>query len=349
MKKTILFLLFALVQLSYSQWEPCNNGFIAEKINTLAYNGTEIFLGTDYGIFLSTNNGDNWINRGLSGINIQIIVFDGSNIFAGTYDRGIYLSTDKGIYWIHKINWELDTIVYSIAIKDKHIFAATNGGLFHSTDYGNTWHVTNNDIAYIQYSSVLISGNEIFAATAFDGVYYSTDNGDSWKRTNDTLPKNCIHTMALKDSKIFVGTFFGGVFLSTNNGDKWVEKDSEIHKPMEDTYNTKVEKNNTNCYLTSKITAYAISLDGQDTTEIFFDFKHADICSFVITNNNIFAGTGFGLYLSYDNGDNWQFRSRGLTNLYVTSLCANSEYIFAGTKNGKVFKAKLKDFNISNN
>ena len=40
-----------------ASWTAVNNGLTNPDINTLAINGTNIFAGTNEGVFLSTNNG----------------------------------------------------------------------------------------------------------------------------------------------------------------------------------------------------------------------------------------------------------------------------------------------------
>lgn len=59
---------------------------------------------------------------------------------------------------------------------------------------------------------------------------------------------------------------------------------------------------------------------------------------FVVSGNNIFAGTdGGGVFLSTDNGSNWSAVNDGLTSQDVWSLAVSGTNIFAGTHNGGVF------------
>lgn len=49
-----------------------------------------IFIGTSNGVYLSNNDGNNWIYTGLSNDNIQSLAFDSINIYAGTWSHGVW-------------------------------------------------------------------------------------------------------------------------------------------------------------------------------------------------------------------------------------------------------------------
>jgi hypothetical protein len=66
-------------------------------------------------------------NNGLYGGEINCIAISGNYIFAGTVGGGIFLSTDNGNSWIAKNNGLTNTMVRSIAISGDNIFAGTWG------------------------------------------------------------------------------------------------------------------------------------------------------------------------------------------------------------------------------
>ena len=79
-----------------AQWTQANGPFGA-KAQCIAVSGSNIFVGTFYGMFRSNNNGGLWteVNNGLTTTNITALAVSGNNIFAGT-SKGIFLSTDNG-------------------------------------------------------------------------------------------------------------------------------------------------------------------------------------------------------------------------------------------------------------
>ena len=68
-------------------WTPANNGLSNSSIKSLWVHGTHLFAATNNGIFLSSNNGANWINVS-AGLPANTIVYsitsDATDIYIGT-------------------------------------------------------------------------------------------------------------------------------------------------------------------------------------------------------------------------------------------------------------------------
>jgi len=270
MKKLIyslafLFILhnFVFINTCSCQWEPTNGPF-AGSVYSLAFSGNNIFAGTGNNVYLSTINGNNWIQTALYNQRINSLAAFGNNIFAGT-DSGVYYSANNGSSWTHTslnnqeiyslavsgINiyagtggfgvyysanngntWVQTTLnnqsVHSLAIDGNNIFAGTGNGVFLTTNNGNNWTQTalNNVTVY----SFAISGFNIFAGTAnfsgLGGVYISSNNGVSWSITS--LHNGTVNALAAEGTNLFAGTFSTGVFLSTNNGLSWINKNQGL-------------------------------------------------------------------------------------------------------------------------
>jgi len=62
-------------------------------VNDIVVSGTNLFAGTSYdGVFLSTDNGDNWIevNSGLTTTDVNAMAVSGTNLIAGTWGSGAW-------------------------------------------------------------------------------------------------------------------------------------------------------------------------------------------------------------------------------------------------------------------
>jgi ligand-binding sensor domain-containing protein len=60
----------------------------------------------------------------------------------------------------------------------------------------------------------------------------------------------------------------------------------------------------------------------------------------LIKGTDIFAGTnGGGIFLSTDKGINWNSIDSGITNMQITSLAMNNNYLFSGTRGDGVFRS----------
>jgi hypothetical protein len=169
MKKLSLLIIVVLsINNINAQWVTngpygANSGFI----NCLAINGSNIFAGSDSGVFLSTNNGGNWIavNNGLTNIDITSLAVSGSNIFAGTAGEGVFISTNNGANWKAVNNGLTSDTVNALVINGKNIFAGTNKGVFLSSDSGSNWTGINNGLLNTTVLSLALNNSTIFAGT----------------------------------------------------------------------------------------------------------------------------------------------------------------------------------------
>jgi photosystem II stability/assembly factor-like uncharacterized protein len=195
------------------------------QVNTLAINGSNIYVGAIGGMFRSTDNGTNWkeINNGIIANNINAIATDGINTFIGTsqfyeYPGGVYLSTNNGESWQYKSNgsvWHNKDIM-SLVLSGTRIFAGTYYGFLVSNDSGASWTDTGiNDII----KSFAVSGTNIFAGAYSGQVYLSTNNGVSWKHVDTGLPAQNLNSL-----KIFGDYIFAGL----NNSGVWKRSISEL-------------------------------------------------------------------------------------------------------------------------
>jgi hypothetical protein len=238
MKKIFVFLLFFITHYSliithcYSQWVQIPNGMgINRVVRTLAKSGNNILAGLhQHGVYLSSNNGTNWIQTSLNSKSVYSLATNGNDVYAGTIangimdtNAGIYRSTDNGINWT-QIGLHILT-VNSVVSNGNNIFAGAEYGLpgiegvYLSTNNGINWALTVLNNRYI--NSLAILGNNIFAGTVDYGVYLSINNGQNWTET--ALNNKTVYSLAVNGNNIFAGTD-SGVYLSTNNGTNWIQK-----------------------------------------------------------------------------------------------------------------------------
>ncbi len=271
-------------------------GLTDKLVLTFAMMGTNIFAGTEEGIFLSTNDGTSWtpINNGIPNFHwVTSLAVDGTKLFAGTDDEGVYLSTNNGTTWSPANNGLINTWVTSLAVSGTDLFAGTQGGLwgtngggvYCSTDHGANWFEVNNGLTDTSISALAVMGTNLFAGTNTAGVFLSTNNGTSWSSVNNDIPHNWgIEAFAVNDSNLYVSSEAYGIFVSTNNGIVWSAIDSG--------YNY----------------SNSIATDG----------------------SNLFIGGSSGVFLSTKSGKDWNQLNVGLSDTLVSTLAVSSAYLFAG-------------------
>lgn len=98
------------------------------SINCLSFNGYNIFAGTDSGIYISNNSGEIWTLASIMRTNIFSVISSNNIILAGTYNNGVFLSTNNGLNWINKNQGLYDnTTVLSSIITNNYVYAGTLG------------------------------------------------------------------------------------------------------------------------------------------------------------------------------------------------------------------------------
>jgi hypothetical protein len=279
-----------------------NNGLSgnAKWVHCLALSGTDIFVGTKNGVYLSTNNGGNWVpvSTGLpSNSTVRALAINGNNIFAGVSAmgiNGIYLSTNNGSNWTAVNNGLGNPVpeIFSLTVRGNDIFAGTRGYIYISSNNGGNWIQLNNGLPPgVEYAAITVNSNTIFAGTRYAfssgiisrGIYKSIDNGASWSPSG--LDYYSISAITIIGANIFVGST-SGISLSTDNGATWAFRND----------------------------AYPND-----------DFHKAPTYALIRYGANIFAAAGT-LQISTDNGNNW---APMLT--YCAALAIDSPYIFSGT------------------
>ena len=187
-------------------------------------------LSVGNGIYKSTDAGKTWahLGSGKEGLRdgqqipgLAIDPRDPNRVFAAVLghpygpgeERGIYRSTDGGETWQKVISKDKNTggsdvqidpsnadVVYASMWEvregpweDNNEFNGSNGGLFKSTDGGNTWQQLTNglpkDLAQIYVAIAPSQPRRLYATVGTSagklGVYRSDDSGASWSQVTD--------------------------------------------------------------------------------------------------------------------------------------------------------------------
>jgi hypothetical protein len=154
--------------------------------------------------------------------NVDAILSDGATTILGT-DLGIFLSTQAGGTWTRSnAGFKTFSRVKSLASIGSTIIAGTVfDGNYRSSDGGNTW-TSSNDGQY--GADILTARDSLLVFVYGPYVGVSFDNGQHWdKALTGLATSNTIHSVVTMGSTIFVGTQDSGVFLSNDIGQHWSE------------------------------------------------------------------------------------------------------------------------------
>lgn len=230
---------------SGASWSFKNNGLQVGTVNKLFidYDGniylSGILFNPGYGLYKSTDGGENWFGFADTLNNNPINYFEdvtiipnepGGIIYVSNY-YGVYRSTDNGVTW-QSTNYS-DPCARNIGINTNGYMFFGNAcaswfGIYRSTNLGLNWvrHT------FLGVSSMVYLRDGSIFASCYDsglgsfGIYKTTNNGDTWFNTN-TFTGLDVTTDFLLDTNDDIYASIGGqnpgIYLSTNTGNSWID------------------------------------------------------------------------------------------------------------------------------
>jgi photosystem II stability/assembly factor-like uncharacterized protein len=201
-----------------SVWSPVFTNFQEKRVlGVFETAGGTIFIGSDRGLFKSTNSGKSW--KQLHAVSWGKMV-ESNRVLLATSQGGILRSTDDGESWalviseggvgidVATIQGGFAAITYSTVSKTRRIRTSYDGGkTWQAIDAGlqahgfidpilppvnanrpaqgfsdSTWHPKDTTILPVPaYITTIIQVGENFFSGHSDGIYRSSDKGKTWK------------------------------------------------------------------------------------------------------------------------------------------------------------------------
>ena len=258
-----------------------------------------------------------------------ITVVDNGDIWATGYLdiqtslSAVYLSTDNGDTWVQKFSFS--SPILSIDVNPINGYVIINGmgragGLFRSTDRGETW------LRVIDtYGKALLvtPSGEIYFGTS-GSIFYSNDNGDTWiEKSNGLSSDKTVASLALgADGTLYEGTSSGGVYRSTDGGDTWLPPSNYNTVPL---IRGLVISYDGSIFATTQENGVLKSTDkGVTWSKINTGYAVDEDANAIIYNpitREVFVGDSFlysGVYRSTDLGTTWELINSGIPkNTYI--------------------------------
>jgi ligand-binding sensor domain-containing protein len=291
---TIFALLFLIINLS-AQWEQVTTIPFGGNNYSLAVNGNDIYHGTLFGLFHSSDNGSYWSTIDFGGVDscVKTIIIDGNYIYLGTPAEGVFVSTDAGLAWEARNNGLTNLAIHCFTIMGSSIFVATEGGVFVSDNQGILWTGINNGITNASIRALTNLDGVLFAGSDGGGVYVSTNNGQNWAVKNNGLVSWYISHLFTYGSKVFLGTDYD-LYESSNNGNTWQTAGLGTYAKVLSSTSL-----NSGLYVGTDGQGVYYSTNGGGTwTEWNDGFQNKNVYSLAICSEEIFAGVccGYGLW-----------------------------------------------------
>ena len=119
-----------------------------------------------------------------------------------------------------------EILTFHAAPKGVLLVGTEGGGIFRSTDRGDTWIQVNTGLRFEPADSLWAAtafaqkGETLYAGTR-DGLYASTDNGNTWHHVSTFQEYESISGLVVIADRIYVGTLNEGAWYS-DDGDTWI-------------------------------------------------------------------------------------------------------------------------------
>ncbi|MGB0312074.1 MAG: PKD domain-containing protein, partial [Schleiferiaceae bacterium] len=241
----------------YGDWRPAGpfnapSGDGIGRINNVAFHpqhNDTIYAGAPAGgLWVSYDDGQTWqtftdelTNIGVSDLAIDpqhpdtMYLATGDRDAADTYSFGLMKSVDGGVTWSAtglsfnvSNNYRIGRVVVH-PDSTNIVVAATNGGIYRSTNYGQTFSLEQSGLFYGVHMG---HGDTLFATTSGSSpkVYRSVNAGDTWTQMSSGLPTSGVYRCEVAVSSVpglLYAVFgdsnygFGGLYRSTNGGSNW--------------------------------------------------------------------------------------------------------------------------------
>ena len=226
------------------------------------------------------------------------------------------------------------------------IYAVASGGIFKSTDGGESWKTLSAPSSGRPFSTLNalaidpLNRGTVYAGSG-SGVFKTTDGGASWSSPQMNFPVGYLAIDPRNPGSVFAGSNFGGLFKTTDGGTTWSAASSGLEPPIA-IYGVAIDPQNpgtvyagtndglfkstdggTNWSATGNpFVVYSVAIDPQDPSTLYAN------------------DSARGLFKSTDGGVSWRAAGSGLLHNFAISVAIdpqNAGIVYAGTGMG-VFK-----------
>jgi ligand-binding sensor domain-containing protein len=295
--------------------------------------------------------GGDWQTNGLRDTDIRVLAVNPKNpqeIYAGDETGHIFMSANAGQQWVERnTGLPLPDSLYALSLDadGKELFAATEKGLFVSTDAAQHWKTLlspSSGLPSASYTALFFdpaASNTIYVGTVQKGIFVSTDGGSTWHAASEGLPQGAtVNGLAFDPDlkQLWVATASPtGIYRSSDKGASWQAFMNGLPSNIViNTVQTAAASGgaqgliyagtNQGFFLSEDAGAHwmrsQMSLSGTSVHAILVDFRSNN-------GSTVYIGTDFSALRSDDKGQNWQNVATGLpkgTSVYDLSLGATN-------------------------
>ncbi|MCE3280186.1 MAG: BNR/Asp-box repeat protein [Bacteroidetes bacterium] len=346
------FIFILISHLSFAQWQT--NGPYGGPAYSSTSAAGKIYIGTENGVFVSSDNGVTWTaaNNGIERITIVALATDGTNLYAGGSADGVFFSSNNGASWTPRNNGITTMFITSLFSTSDGIYTGTPDGVFFSADNGMNWTLRNNGIpsSYDMYVYAEM-GDTVFAGSYGVGLYQSSNKGVSWVPVANGFPLATgslnvfVYAIKSNGNTIYAGTS-EGVYRSTNRGASWSPSNTGFPTGMwAKSFSVKPGYVFAGTYSEGMFvsTNNGASWSPMNTGLPDMPFptglphNYPPVEDITVSGSSVIAVTMDGVYRSTNNGSSWSESNQGILATEILGVASTGTTAFAGSSRTGVY------------
>jgi len=218
----------------------------------------------DSGTYRSTDQGVSWQEVGLREIfiNDMVITSDGA-VFVSNAQGAVYRSQDNGTTWqLSGENLVSNGGALAYDPVQDILYAATFGGLWRSTDGGDSWQEMSTGVPFvtIEALAVIPAGGPLYVGTDGEGVHRSLDGGIQWERFDSGMTAITVEDfLVVPEGDIYAASYGEGIYRTAWQGTYW----TRLNQGLTDDFYLAIERDESGRLWAGTVTRGAcVSTDG---------------------------------------------------------------------------------------
>ncbi len=328
-----------------NSWLPVNTGLQDAAILSLGFIGNRILAQSlNTGLFISENEANSWTPIVGPNMQIQTLLTNGVNIYAGGYGitgnaGNVVFQSNDGLNWVNISNDIAARDIRSMVLKDSRIFAGCYySGIYTTNDFNTGWSQINNGIKSSYVLTTVSNGNDILCGTTGSGILAYNNDGDYWTEMNNGMNTGDVEDLVINGSVIYAGTQ-NGVYRSLDNAGTWQLVRNNLWIKSIVSEGTKIYAGGYGVVLFSSDSGNSWSETGKGA------LPNSWVYSLGYHDNLIYAGTSNGIFISSDDGTTWSDKSDGLISKDIRAIDIVDSKIFVGTFSSGIWMSSDKGNN----
>ena len=318
-------------------------------IQSTHMDGSAIVVGTDNGIWRTSDGGTSWVQVAAPGDRIDAVAAasepaSSPRLFAGSgAGHGVFASSDGGATW-NQVGAPEVPFVTALAVADgSTVIAGTaGGGISVSSDGGLHWRSANHNLLAMSATSLRVTGSTLMVG-GNGGAFARDLQSTNWQAY--ALPSHFVTSLDGRGADRYVGTQDTGLLVSHDSGASWLR--SSV--PSSAVGQVAVSPLTSRGYDVVAAGDYVYrSADRGASFQKAQGLAGNDVRSFAFSpgfalDATLFAGTiSHGAYKSVDSGMTWTAASVGLPAAPIMQVLPSPRFamdhtVYAATAGNGVF------------